>query len=179
VTDVVSPLSGAKMLAGGVFRREALGTFSYSFDVRGGIAGLGEKAMAQGISLFESQCYPLFNIGIQHALLKAVPNLAVVSPASGFTGYGCTAGRIVEFNAAVGQGVGIACALANLGNRSLSTVLNAEVRCVLEQIHALPKIYDQGDAIASEKLDQFETRMAGVSSPALPGSAPSMMTALS
>jgi hypothetical protein len=160
VTDVMSPLSGAKMLAGGVFRRDALGTFSYSFDVRGGIAGVAARAIAQGTSLFESRQHPQFNLGIQHALLKSVPNLAVVSPASGFTGYGCTAGRIVEFNVGVGQGVGIACALAVLRNQPVANISDTQVRRSLQQMDALPKIYEQIDAMGSERLYEFETRMA-------------------
>lgn len=160
VTDVIDPLSGAKMLAGGVGAQEAIGSFSYGFDVRGGIAGLAERAAAQGIAFYQPHQYPFFNIGIQHALLKPVSNLAVVSPASGFTGYGCAAGRIVEFNVAVGQGVGIACALAQLSDRPVAAISNTEVRLVLEATARLPQIYGRGDAIAARQLKEFETRMA-------------------
>jgi FAD dependent oxidoreductase len=143
VADVVEPLSGAQMLAGGVPETEALGTFGYAFDVRGGIAGIGEVASQQGISSLRFQ-EPLFNVGIRHAIARSVPNLAIVSPASGFTGFAASAGRIVEFNVAVGQGVGIACSLAALSDRTLVDVANEEVHQVLAQTGRLSRIYGQG-----------------------------------
>lgn len=136
-------------------------SLSYGFDLRGGVADLATRAISLGLRNYEFHQMPLFNIGIQHALLKTVPNLAVVSPASGFTGYGCAVGRIVEFNVGVAQAVGIACALAVLSGRPVAQVMNAEVRMVLEQTATLPKIYDQGDAIASEQINEFEIKMAG------------------
>ena len=88
VTGVVNPLTGSEMLGGGVPASEALGSFGYHFDVRGGIKGLGNRAAQKGVGNLLSFDLPLFNIGIQHALMKSVPNLAVVSPSSGFEGYG-------------------------------------------------------------------------------------------
>jgi FAD dependent oxidoreductase len=143
VADVVEPLSGAQMLAGGVPESEALGTFGYAFDVRGGIAGIERVANQQGITSLRFR-EPLFNVGIRHAIARSVPNLAIVSPASGFTGFACSAGRIVEFNVAVGQGVGIACSLALRSGRTLADVANGEVRQVLAQTGRLSRIYGQG-----------------------------------
>lgn len=156
VTGVVEPLTGAQMLLGGVPANEALATFSYYFDIRGGIAGLREKANSLG--WFESMAFtkPTFNIGIRHALIKNVPNLAVVSPCSGFEGLACSAGRIVEFNVAVGQGVGIAAINALLNNKNLADVSNREVRQVLAETGQLPKIFgvpNNGDGML---LAQFE-----------------------
>ena len=159
VTGVVEPLSGAQMLEGGTFAGEAIGTFGYPLDVRGGIDGLGAKAAAKGFTSISFHKPPLFNIGIRHALLKSVPNLAVVSPASGFDGYACAAGRIVEFNAAVGQGIGIAATLALTTNRDLATISNLEVRQVLAQTKQLPRIYGKSYAIEASRLQEFETIM--------------------
>ncbi|HAT12487.1 MAG TPA: FAD-dependent oxidoreductase, partial [Microcoleaceae bacterium UBA11344] len=141
ITGVVEPLTGAQMLFGGVPAKEALATFSYHFDVRGGIIGIGEKAHSQG--WFKSLSFkpPTFNVGIRHALVKNVPNLAVVSPCSGFEGFACSVGRIVEFNVAVGQGVGIAAIHAILTNKNLADVSNGEVRQVLVATNQLPKIF--------------------------------------
>lgn len=159
VTEVVEPLSGYQMLAGGVDQEEALGTFAYHFDVRGGIPGIGDKAKANGfVSTMFSK--PIFNIGIHHAQLKEVPNLAVVSPASGFEGFASAAGRIVEFNAAVGQGLGIAAAIAVTSNRTLAEISNAEVRQVLERTGALPPIFGKSSAPDLAKLEQFESVVA-------------------
>lgn len=159
ITDVVEPLSGAKMLAGGVPNREALGTFAYHFDVRGGIPGIGEKAQANGFAstLFSK---PVFNIGIRHAQMKEIPNLAVVSPASGFEGFASAAGRIVEFNAAVGQGLGIAATSALLSDRNLSDISNEEVRKVLMETGQLPLVFGQNSAPDVASLKQFETVVA-------------------
>ncbi|NEO32006.1 MAG: FAD-dependent oxidoreductase [Symploca sp. SIO3C6] len=158
ITGAVEPLSGADMLRGGVPTRQALGTFAYHFDVRGGITGIGAKADALG---FKSVSFeqPIFNIGIRHAQIQDVPNLAVVSPASGFKGFASSAGRIVEFNVAVGQGLGIAAIIALLSDRNLADVSNVEVRQVLVEIGQLPSVFGVANSIAASKLQQFETQI--------------------
>ncbi|MBD0343701.1 MAG: FAD-dependent oxidoreductase [Coleofasciculus sp. Co-bin14] len=159
VTDVVEPLSGSKMLMGGASPSEALGTFSYHFDVRGGIPGIGEKASFLG---FTSVSFgkPVFNIGIQHALIKNVPNLAVISPASGFEGFASSAGRIVEFNSAVCQGVGIASVIALLSGRNLANISNLEVRNVLVETRQSSRVYGFAQFEQAYKLQQFESFIA-------------------
>ena len=159
VTGVVEPLTGAKMLAGGVPEREALGTFSYPFDVRGGIAGIGDKAASYGFKTVNFP-QPIFNIGIRHAQMKDIANLAVVGPASGFQGYACSAGRIVEFNAAVGQGLGIAAIAAILSDRNLAAISNQEVRQVLESTGQLPPIFGIPQTEVASRLEQFELALA-------------------
>jgi hypothetical protein len=159
IQGVVEPLSGSRMLAGGVPANEALATFSYHLDVRGGIEGLGTRASSMGAGNINFHIPPMFNVGIRHALVRDVPNLAVISPASGFDGYACAAGRIVEFNAAVGQGVGIAAAIALLSNRTLASVTNQEVRQVLVQTGQLPRIYGQPNMVESNRLLAFETTL--------------------
>jgi FAD dependent oxidoreductase len=156
ITGVVEPLTGAQMLFGGVPADEALATFSYHFDVRGGIIGIGEKANSQGWFNSLSFKQPTFNIGIGHALVKNVPNLAVVSPGSGFEGLACSVGRIVEFNVAVGQGVGIAAVIAILNNKNLADVSNLEVRQVLATTGQLPKIFGMANNSEGTLLAQFE-----------------------
>lgn len=157
VTGVVEPLTGAKMLYGGVPEHEALASFAYHFDVRGGIKGMGEKAKSQGWSSSLSFKPPVFNIGIRHALIKDVPNLAVVSPGSGFEGFASSAGRIVEFNAAVGQGLGIAAIHALLTGKNLADVSNREVRQILIETGQLPRIYGRANHQDATLLAQFES----------------------
>lgn len=154
ITDVVQPLTGADMLMGGVPAREALGTFGYHFDVRGGIRDLAKIAYEKGITNL-SFTPPIFNIGIQHAIVRTIPNLGVVSPASGFGGLAAAAGRIVEFNAGVAQGLGIAAIIAILGNKNLADVSNLDVRKVLVDTKRLPRIF--GIAKLAEA-----SRMAGI-----------------
>ncbi len=160
VTGVVEPLTGAEMLAGGVPENEALGTFGYHFDIRGGIKGLGNRALEKGLEQFSLHLPPLSNFGIQHALVKDVPNLAVISPASGFEGYACSAGRIVEFNCGVGQGVGIGIGIALSENRNLAEISNLEVREVLVDTQRLPKIYGVSYIEQARELDVFENLIA-------------------
>jgi hypothetical protein len=159
VMDVNDSISGAEMLAGGVPASEAFGTFGYHFDVRGGIEGLGERASAKGIGNLLFLKPPLFNIGMQHALVKSVRNLAVVSPASGFAGYACSAGRIVEYNCGVGQGVGIAAAIAVSQGRNLADISNREVRTVLEQTGRLSRVYGTSSPSEAAQLGNFENQI--------------------
>jgi hypothetical protein len=159
ILGAVQPLTGAQMLLGGVPAAEALGSFGYYFDVRGGIPKLGDQAKSQGWYSSLSFPKPLFNIGMQHALIKNVPNLAVVSPASGFEGFASSAGRIVEFNAAVGQAVGIAAIIALLNNKNLADISNFQVRQILNETGRTPKIYGQPNTVAGTLLAQFESRV--------------------
>lgn len=159
ITGVVEPLTGAKMLMGGVEPRDALGTFAYHFDVRGGIPGIGEKAKAQGFNSVSFDA-PIFNIGIQHTQLLDVPNLAVVSPASGFKGFAPAAGRIVEFNVAVGQGLGIASIIALMSGRNLSDISNQEVRNILIATGKLSRVFGFAKTVEAAKLERFEMLVA-------------------
>lgn len=160
VIGAVEPFRGAEMLAGGVLENEALGTFGYHFDIRGGIEGLGNRVLEKGLKEVSLHLPPLFNFGIQHALIKNVPNLAVISPASGFQGYACSAGRIVEFNCGVGQGVGIGIGIALSENRLLAGISNLEVRQVLANTQRLPKIYGVSYLEQARELDIFENLIA-------------------
>ncbi|BAZ39160.1 hypothetical protein NIES4101_51120 [Calothrix sp. NIES-4101] len=165
ITNVVEPLTGAKMLTGGVPANEALGTFGYHFDVGGATQGIIQRVEEftqnqgcanQGFSNLAFLTPSLFNIGIQHALMKYVPNLAVVSPGSGFEGYACFPGRIVEFNCGVGQGVGIAVGIALTQERELNEVSNKEVRDVMEVTGILPQIYGTRNGVAATQVGDFE-----------------------
>ena len=80
----------------------------------------------------------------------------MVSPCSGFEGLACSAGRIVEFNAAVGQGVGIAAINALLNNKNLADVSNREVRQVLVETGQLPRIFGVANNADGMLLAQFE-----------------------
>lgn len=156
ILNAVSPLSGAQMLAGGVPDGEALGTFGYHFDVRGGIDGLGQKAIAKGYQSISVHEKPIFNIGIRHAQLRDPANLAVVSPGSGFEGYASSAGRIVEYNVGVAQGLGVAAALAQVQGRQLGEVSNAEVRSQLQRRGKLSQVYGVRYDAPAEALKTFE-----------------------
>lgn len=160
ITGALEPLFGAQMMAGGVSNTEALGTFGYAFDARGGIDGLDKRVIALGAPdpRFKT---PLFNVGIRHALLKAIPNLAVLGPATGFDGNASTAGRIVEYNVAVGQAIGIAACLALLTKRAMNSISNSEIRSVLAATGRLTKIYGVYDQTETANVALFE-KLVGV-----------------
>ncbi|MEL6555606.1 MAG: FAD-dependent oxidoreductase [Cyanobacteria bacterium J06621_11] len=128
ITNPIDELSATLMTAGGIPEDEALGTFGYHLDDRGGIDGLDEEVNESVIRLLNLKQMPVFNYGFRHTLPQERENLAVLGPASGFGGLGTTAGRIVEFNVAVGEGLAVAITKAIQENRSLQTITNREVR---------------------------------------------------
>ncbi len=131
IANPVEELSATQMTKGGVPAAEALGTFSYHLDVRGGIKGLGARAATAGIKSINFQYMPTFNYGFRHTLPKDRENLAVLGPAAGYGGLGEAAGRIVEFNVSVGEGLAIAVAKAITERRSLHSIQHREVRQAL------------------------------------------------
>ena len=100
IAHSVQPLSAIQMAQGGVAAAQALGTFTYPLDFRG------------GLSRFVPPARPTFNFGYRHTLPREVSNLAVLGPAAGYGGLGEGAGRIIELNISVGQGLATAIALA-------------------------------------------------------------------
>jgi len=131
IAHPVEELSSTLMTEGGIPSNQALGTFSYHLDVRGGIAGLGIRASNLGIKNIDFHYMPTFNYGFRHTLPQERENLAVLGPTSGFGGLGEAAGRIVEFNVSVGEGLAIAVSKAIIQQRSLSQISNLEVRQAL------------------------------------------------
>ena len=138
IAQSLDDLTATKMTDGGVPTEEALGTFSYHLDARGGIDGFWEKIAEKGIHEIRGFLMPTFNYGFRHTLPIEYENLSVLGPASGFGGLGTTAGRIVEFNVSVGEGLAIANAIAITEKRSLHSVTNQEVKQALGYI---PQIY--------------------------------------
>lgn len=115
IAHPLQPLSAGLMARGGVADPEALGTFTYALDFRG------------GLSQFVPPAKPTFNFGYRHTLPREVANLAVLGPASGYGGLGEGAGRIIELNISAGQGVAIAGALSLLRHSSLAALDPREV----------------------------------------------------
>ena len=128
IANPIDELSATLMAAGGVPPEEALGTFGYHLDDRGGIDGLDERVGETALRLFDFDQMPVFNYGFRHTLPLEKENLAVLGPASGFGGLGTTAGRIVEFNVSVGEGLAVAIAKSLNEDRSLHSITNNNVR---------------------------------------------------
>ncbi len=154
IANSLDDLTATKMSDGGVPPEEALGTFSYHLDSRGGIAGFDEKIADAGIHEIKHFLMPTFNYGFRHTLPVEYENLAVLSPASGFGGLGTTAGRIVEFNVSVGEGLAIATAMSISEGRSLHSIENQEVKAALGYI---PEVYGKA---SSSWFDVFTVEKA-------------------
>ena len=110
IAHPLEALTADLMAKGGVQRDQALGTFTYSLDFRG------------GLSEFIPPARPTFNFGYRHTIPREIANLAVLGPSSGFGGLGEGAGRIIELNVSVGQGVAIASALALHDHTALAAI---------------------------------------------------------
>lgn len=127
VKDVVDSLSGQEILKGGTLPANSIGTFSYEFDFRGGIKGIGIKMPP----------LPIYNFGIESALAKNVENLAIVGRSSGYEGIAVSVGRIVTVNVYQGQGVGVAAGLAVKSGMPLNRISSKDVRKTLEGLTGL------------------------------------------
>jgi len=110
LANPVAVLGETEMANGGVPHNQALGTFSYFLDFRGGI---------KGIAGFPK---PTFNFGYRHTLPRELDNLAVLGPAAGYGGLGGGAGRILELNISIGQGLAIASGLALADGMALAAI---------------------------------------------------------
>ncbi len=158
IAHPIDELSATLMAAGGVPANEALGTFGYRLDDRGGIEGLAERVDGTALRLFDFDQMPIFNYGFRHTLPQEKENLAVLGPASGFGGLGTTAGRIVEFNVSVGEGLAVAVAQAIASRRSLQTITNTEVRQALGEV---PAVYGQRTD-SFRAISTLERRFRGI-----------------
>ncbi len=120
----VTPLTAKLMGWGGVPADQALGSFTYKLDFRGGYPGLERR---------RPQADPTFNFGYRHTLPREIGNLAVLGPSAGYGGLGEGVGRIVELNISVGVGVAIAAALAERQHSTLAQVDPVMVAQLLER----------------------------------------------
>lgn len=119
-------MTARKAIQGGVPPQQAIGTFSYWLDLRG--AQLWKRFPNEHLPK------PIFNVGLGVALpsTHTVQNLAFVSRSAGYSPIGQGAGRIVQHNAMLGEGVGVAAALASLSGEPLRQVCRAELPKIQE-----------------------------------------------
>lgn len=123
-------MTARKAIEGGVPPEQAIGTFSYWLDLRG----------TQLWKLYpgEELPKPVFNVGLDVALpvYPKLQNFAFVSRSAGYSPIGQGTGRIVQHNALLGEGVGIAAALSALSYTSLMEVVDnqmPEIQAVLKE----------------------------------------------
>ena len=124
IRDVVAPLSGKEIIQGGTIPEKSIGSFSYDFDLRGGVKDLGSRIPP----------LPTYNFGIESALASKVSNLAIVGRSSGYVGMAVSVGRIATVNIYQGQGVGVAAGLASKLGVPLNTITSSKTKQTLETL---------------------------------------------
>lgn len=131
-------MTASDALAGGVPAERAVGSFSYWLDLRG--APLWQ--VFPGAELPK----PFFNVGLEVALPNTSPhtkasqvntlplntskgfqNFGFIGRSAGYSPIGQGAGRIVQHNAMLGEGLGIAAAIAAQASQPLAAVVDADI----------------------------------------------------
>jgi hypothetical protein len=109
-------MTARKAIGGGVPSEKAVGAFSYWLDLRG--TQLWKHFPGEHLPK------PVFNVGLDVALplAPAIQNFAFVSRSAGYSPIGQGTGRIVQHNAMLGEGLGIAAALAALSQAPLQEI---------------------------------------------------------
>lgn len=125
-------MTAAEAIRGGVAAEKAVATFSYWLDLRG--TQIWRKFPGEELPK------PVFNIGLEVALpaFPHLQNLGFVGRSAGYSPLGQGAGRIVQHNALLGEGVGIAAALAAQADCPLAEYAESrieEVQAVLQARH--------------------------------------------
>ncbi len=119
-------MTARKAIEGGVPPEKAVGTFSYWLDLRG--------TMLWRHFPGEHFPKPVFNVGLEVALplLPALSNVAFVGRSAGYSPIGQGTGRIVQHNALLGEGLGVAAALAVLSQNTLLEIAETAMPQVQE-----------------------------------------------
>lgn len=122
-------MTARKAIDGGVPKERAIGTFSYWLDMRG--AELWKRFPGEDLPK------PVFNVGLEVALplTPQLKNFGFIGRSAGYSPIGQGTGRIVQHNALLGEGLGIAAALAVLSQ----TTLNDIAESALPQIQEILK----------------------------------------
>jgi len=117
-------------ISGGVPAEKSVGSFSYWLDLRG--TQLWKHYPNEELPK------PVFNVGLDVALPLApqLQNFAFVSRSAGYSPIGQGAGRIVQHNSLLGEGLGIAAAMAALSRTPLAEVADnamPQIQAILSQ----------------------------------------------
>jgi hypothetical protein len=142
-------LTARQAIEGGVSPEKAIGTFSYWLDLRG--TQLWQRYPNEHLPK------PIFNVGLGVTLpaTNAIQNFAFVSRSAGYSPIGQGTGRIVQHNALLGEGLGIAAALACQSENTLVQVATqdiASVQGVLTQRQGRPLLIEGRPTWSEEQL---------------------------
>lgn len=119
-------MTARKAIEGGAPAEKAVGTFSYWLDLRG--TQLWKHFPGEHLPK------PVFNVGLEVSLplSPALKNFAFVSRSAGYSPIGQGTGRIVQHNAILGEGLGVAAALAVLSQTALADIVETAMPQVQE-----------------------------------------------
>jgi hypothetical protein len=130
-------MTARKALEGGVPPGKSVGAFSYWLDLRG--AQLWKRFPGEELPK------PVFNVGLDVALplSQSLQNIGFIGRSAGYSPIGQGAGRIVQHNSLLGEGLGIAAALAVLSGTTLSEIVDTampQVQEILQSRHGALKL---------------------------------------
>ncbi len=149
-------MTAAMMLQGGVPEALSIGTFSYWLDLRG--TQLWKRYPGEHLPK------PVFRVGLDVALppepmiRSGLHHFAFVGRSAGYSPIGQGAGRIVQHNSLLGEGVGIAAAMAVQAGSTLAEVSPKAVRAVMVERQLQPMtctaqaVWDEAQIQASDLL---------------------------
>lgn len=153
-------MTAAMMLQGGVDEASSIGVFSYWLDLRG--TQMWKRYPGEHLPK------PVFRVGLSVALppepmIRAgLHHFAFVGRSAGYSPIGQGAGRIVQHNAMLGEGVGVAAALAVQAGATLAEVSPAEVRGVMAKRHrqavdTQPQVLWEAEQVQASALLRADT----------------------
>ena len=119
-------MTARKAIEGGVPAEKAIGTFSYWLDLRG--------TQLWRIFPGEELPKPVFNVGLDVTLPLSpnLQNIAFIGRSAGYSPIGQGAGRIVQHNALLGEGLGVAAALTVLSQVPLAEIVDSAMPQIQE-----------------------------------------------
>lgn len=143
-------MTARKTIEGGVKLEKAIGTFSYWLDLRG--AQLWKRFPGEDLPK------PVFNVGLDVALplVPNIQNFGFIGRSAGYSPIGQGTGRIVQHNSLLGEGLGVAAALAVLSNATLSDIAEN----AMPQIQAILKTRRNGQLELSGRSTWTEAQLS-------------------
>jgi hypothetical protein len=120
------------VLEGGAPENDCLGTYSYWLDFRG--------VVLEQYFPGETLPKPVFNVNLDGCfpLSPCLNNLAFIGRSAGYSPLGQGVGRIVQYNAFLGEALGIAAGLAKENNRPIGTVPLPLIKRILDERNGMP-----------------------------------------
>jgi hypothetical protein len=125
------------VLEGGASENDCLGTYSYWLDFRGVVLEQyfpGETLPKPVFNVNLDGCFPL----TQNLNMPTLDNLGFIGRSAGYSPLGQGVGRIVQYNAFLGEALGIAAGLAKEYNQPMGDVPLPLIKRILDERNGMP-----------------------------------------